>query len=139
MTGKVNPDASGKKRGDGKKFVKGDPRAGRPLGAVGKITKEVREIAGNLVEDPEYVAALRVRLVEGTLAPPVEQMLWHYRYGKPKETVELTGAGGGPMQVLNLTTAERVAWLNRLVAKASLPGDEVNDEQIEDDGADAYR
>lgn len=138
MTGKVNPDAVVKKRGDGKKFVKGDPRAGRPLGAVGKITREVREIAGNLVEDPEYVASLRARLLTGELAPPIEQMLWYYRYGKPKETVELSGADGGPMQVLNLTTAERVRWLNQLVEKARLPGDEV-DEQVEDDGSDADR
>ena len=80
-----------KRRAGGKPFQKGDPRCGRPPGLVNKTTKEVREIATRLVEDGEYRSSLRMRLVSGTLAPAVESMLWHYAYGKPKETHVIEG------------------------------------------------
>lgn len=84
-------------KGNAGRFEKGDPRAGRPPGVPNKVTLEVREIARGLVEDPGYLAALRTRLALGTCSPPVEQMIWHYAYCKPKEFVEVTGKDGAPV------------------------------------------
>jgi hypothetical protein len=80
-----------KKRGPGKPFEKGDRRAGRPKGRLNETTIEVRQLARELIEDSEYRANLRARLITGECSPPVETMLWHYAYGKPKESIELTG------------------------------------------------
>jgi hypothetical protein len=68
----------------------GNP-SGRPPGAVNKVTQEVRELTRGLVDDPEYQAGLRERLLEGKLPPAMETMVWHYAFGKPKETVEFKG------------------------------------------------
>lgn len=76
-----------KQRPRGKPFVPGDPRAGRPAGTPNKITREIREAARALLEDPAYVAALQTRLLEGT-AGAVETLLYHYGYGQPKQTIE---------------------------------------------------
>lgn len=40
------------------------------------------------MDDPRYRAALKKRLIAGTLAPAVETMLWFYSKGKPKDRVE---------------------------------------------------
>ena len=64
---------------------------GRPKGAKNKTTIEVREAARLLVESPEYRASLESRLNKGS-APHMETLLWHYAFGKPKETHEHTGA-----------------------------------------------
>lgn len=97
---------SQKPRGSGKPFVKGDPRAGRPKGTPNKVTIEVRELARAMVENETYRSRLGRRLRSGKLAPAVETMLWHYAYGKPKETHEVTGPDGGPVELV--TRIERV-------------------------------
>jgi hypothetical protein len=83
----------------GTPFVKGDPRAGRPKGTLNKASIEVKELARSLLSDPGYVANLKARLIAGECPPPVETMLWHYAYGKPKESVELT-TGDGPLNII---------------------------------------
>lgn len=83
-----------------------------------KATREIKEAARLLVEDPEYRAALAVRLKIGE-AGPIEVLLWHYSYGKPKEQVEVTGKDGGP-----ITTAETAAVVQDLARfAAGLVGD----------------
>ena len=66
--------------------ISGNPR-GRPRGARNKATQEVRDLARRLVEDPEYKAALKARLLNGQ-SGPIESLLWQYAYGKPKDAVE---------------------------------------------------
>ena len=44
-----------------------------------------------LLDDPTYARKLRLRLIHGELPSGVEQMLWHYVRGKPKETITLDG------------------------------------------------
>jgi hypothetical protein len=61
-----------------------------------KATREAREIAARLVDDPEYQRRLRQRLLDGELPPAIEVMLWHYAKGKPKDVVEVSGGTGGP-------------------------------------------
>ena len=73
-------NTSGLKRG-------GSP--GRPKGVPNKATKEVKELSRRLVLDPEYQQKLKQRLLKGTLTPVVECLLWHYAFGKPKDTLDL--------------------------------------------------
>jgi hypothetical protein len=61
-----------------------------PLGTVPKLTAEVRDLARALVTDPDYVVALKGRLLKGRAAH-LEPTLWHYAWGKPKERVEVEG------------------------------------------------
>ncbi len=72
----------------GRPFKKGE--GGRKPGSINKTTAAVQEAAQKLVEDPAYRKALAVRLMRGT-AGAVEPMLWHYAYGKPKETLTVEG------------------------------------------------
>lgn len=71
---------------------------GRPKGVPNRATQDIREAATKLLTEPTYVEALKVRLRRGT-AGAVEPLLYHYAYGKPKETHEVTGDDGGPLVV----------------------------------------
>lgn len=74
---------------------------GRIKGVPNKVTVEVRAAAQQIVENPTYRASLVERITAGT-APQMEQLLWHYAYGKPVERVALTDADGHnqPVQVV---------------------------------------
>ena len=72
-------------------FVKGrksKPGPGRPKGAENQKTKEAREIARKLATDKTYQANLLKRLIDGT-AGSMEPVLWHYAFGKPKDSLDL--------------------------------------------------
>lgn len=75
--------------GFGKPFKKGE--GGRPKGVKNKATREIQEAARGLLEDPAYVEALKLRLKRGT-AGAVETLLYHYAYGKPKDTLSVEGS-----------------------------------------------
>jgi len=64
---------------------------GRPPGSLNSTTLEVREFARHLIEDPEYQASLRRRMIAGK-APQMEMLLFHYAYGKPVERHEVTAS-----------------------------------------------
>lgn len=68
-------------------FTPGHNKGGRPPGVPNKVTKQVKEIAQRLLTGDDYRKNLRRRLRDGTCPPAVETMLWHYAYGKPKETI----------------------------------------------------
>jgi hypothetical protein len=104
-------------RGGGKPFQKGDKRAGRPKGRKNAATVAVEETCRAIVDDPAYRKNLRARAVLGELAPPVEVMLWHYGYGKPKDRVELSGPDGAPIAIAErgkMTRAEMQREIERL-------------------------
>ena len=61
---------------------------GRPKGVPNKASAEIREAARRLLEDEAYQRGLSVRLIKGR-APHMETLLYHYAYGKPKETMDL--------------------------------------------------
>jgi hypothetical protein len=61
---------------------------GRPKGGQNKTTIEVRAAARTIVDNPNYRAALALRVKSGT-APHMETLLWHYAYGKPVEKIEV--------------------------------------------------
>jgi hypothetical protein len=77
------------------KGVRGGP--GRSKGTPNKNTLEIREFAQKLLTDEAYVRALQVRLLRGT-AGAVEPLLYHYAWGKPKETIALEG-GAKPLVI----------------------------------------
>ena len=55
-----------------------------------RASTDVRVRARALVEDPVYVLGIKRRMLEGK-SVPLEIMLHHYAYGKPRETVEVEG------------------------------------------------
>jgi hypothetical protein len=71
--------------------MKGKKTGGRTKGTPNKATAEAQEFCRELLEGEVYRRKLRQRLLAGKVAPAFEATLWHYAYGKPKESVE--GAG----------------------------------------------
>jgi hypothetical protein len=69
---------------------------GRPKGSKNKKTKEIGELADECIARPDYKAKLFARIDKGK-APHMELFFWQHRYGKPKDTTEVTGANGQPL------------------------------------------
>ncbi len=78
-------------------FKKG--QGGRRTGTKNKATLEVQAFCRGLVEDEEYRKYFDHRFKVGQLPPQLEQLVWHYAYGKPIERQEISGPGGGPIEV----------------------------------------
>lgn len=94
-----------KRRGRWKHGQSGNPH-GRPKGRKNKATAEVQLLHRQLVNDSAYRRTLLRRLRSGKLAPAVECLLWHYAYGKPKDTIQHEG-GDVPLKfTLNLDVAK---------------------------------
>jgi hypothetical protein len=71
-------------------FEKGMTKSGgRKLGVQNRATGEIKEFAASILEDETYQARLRQRIINGE-SPQVEQLLYHYLYGKPKTELELS-------------------------------------------------
>ena len=85
----------------------GNP-AGRRPGTRNRVTIEAQLAAAQIVDDPDYRAALRQRMINGT-AGAIEPLVWMYAYGKPVQRVET----GGPGAFADVTTEE---LRSRLVA-----------------------
>jgi hypothetical protein len=77
----------------------GRKTGGRAKGTPNKNTTDVAAMARQLVEDVAYQAMFKARLNGGTLPPGVEQMMWHYAYGKPIEHLHVGGDDGGPVLI----------------------------------------
>lgn len=71
--------------------MKGKKTGGRKKGTPNKATREIREAARAVLERPEYLAGLQARIDAGS-APAIEGLLYHYAYGKPKDTVLVEGS-----------------------------------------------
>jgi len=84
----VPRDTSGLRRG-----------GGRPKGVPNKATKDLKEWAEQFFASPEWRKAAEQRMLKGK-APHLEGYLLPLIYGKPREQVEHSGEGGGPIQVL---------------------------------------
>jgi hypothetical protein len=77
---KPKRNTSGLKRG-------GSP--GRPRGSRNRTTREAKALAESILQDAAVQARLLADARRGKLPPAVMVMLFHYAYGKPKESVEL--------------------------------------------------
>jgi hypothetical protein len=82
--------------GIGKPFKKGE--GGRPKGVPNKATREIQQFAKEFLESPEYRARLKIRIERGQ-AMPIETLLYHYGYGKPKERIEIEGNAPMPLVI----------------------------------------
>ena len=70
-------------------FVKGQKGGpGRPKASANKYTGDMRVFCRSLIENPTYRKDLEVKFKDGKQTPAMEQMVWYYAYGKPKETLE---------------------------------------------------
>jgi hypothetical protein len=87
-----------------RKGASGNPR-GRCKGAQNKVTREVQALAQGIIEDPAVQAKLLEQARRGKLAPAVMTLLFHYAYGKPKETVALEGG----LEVLTIRIVDEYA------------------------------
>jgi hypothetical protein len=79
-----------------RKGQSGNPK-GRQKGVPNKATKEIRELARALF-DEAYWKRVKARIDSGDLPPALEQTFLAYGYGKPKETVEVSGPDGAPIE-----------------------------------------
>lgn len=69
------------------KFQKGKPKTGgRQPGVQNLATVTIKEIALGLVEDPDYQASLKRRMISGR-SPQLEILMHYYGYGKPKTEI----------------------------------------------------
>jgi Family of unknown function (DUF5681) len=70
--------------------VSGNPK-GRPPGAKNRATREVKAFAHRVLSDPIYRRNFLRRM--RSLEPPahLETLLFHYAFGKPAQSVELSG------------------------------------------------
>jgi hypothetical protein len=71
--------------------MKGKKTGGRKKGSLNQATAEIREYARAFVEDAKGREMLLLMYKAGTLHPSLLQMFHHYAYGKPKESLEVTG------------------------------------------------
>lgn len=89
-----------RRRGLGRPFASGNP--GRPKGAVNKASRDIKARAREILEDPEYLVALKARINKGN-AQQVEALLFHYGYGKPRDIVQIEGGAVPLPLVVKLT------------------------------------
>jgi hypothetical protein len=93
----VGRNTSGLKRGG----------PGRPKGVPNKATQEMRALALELLNDPAYRKKFWGDWRKRKVHPGVEQMVYHYGHGKPKDTLSIEGAA--PVLVVDeLTPADIV-------------------------------
>jgi hypothetical protein len=75
----------------------GNPQGGR---ALDDAAKRGRDFARKLLEDPEYLQALRRRLILGTEAPQVVAKIYDYCYGRPKEQIQIESTHRASISVI---------------------------------------
>jgi hypothetical protein len=102
--------------GLGKRFQPGNP--GRTRGTLNRASREIRDIARGLLEDPVYQRKLRLRLLAGT-AGQVETLLHYYAYGKPQDSLAVTGT----MQTVDYESARASLQAKLTAMLMALPVD----------------
>ena len=65
------------------------------------MTAEVRAVCAAILDDPTYRTNLTARARAGALAPAVEAMLWHYAFGKPRDSLNVTIGPAGDLSELS--------------------------------------
>ena len=81
--------------------MRGRKTGGRRKGTPNKVTAEARAVCAAILDDPTYRTNLTRRARAGTLAPAVEAMLWHYAFGKPRNSLDVTVGPAGDLSELS--------------------------------------
>jgi len=81
--------------------MRGRKTGGRRKGTPNKVTAEAKAVCAAILDDPTYRTNLTARARAGTLAPAVEAMLWHYAFGKPRESLDVTVGPAGDLSELS--------------------------------------
>ena len=63
---------------------------GRQKGTPNKVTREARDIANGLIDDPRYIRKLSRDFRTRKVNPAIESMVWYYGKGKPPEGLDVT-------------------------------------------------
>lgn len=117
------------------RFIPKSP--GRPKGLPNKATKLGRQFALEIVNNQEYRNNLLAEAINRSLDPRVEEMLWKYAYGVPKQTMEIQTSKASDLssltdqqlaaeaervrqQILDRAEEERAADEARALAQSSL-------------------
>lgn len=86
---------------------------GRQKGVPNRRSAQGREFAEKLCGDPEYLAGVETRAKAGKLHPGFEGLLWAYAYGRPRQSLELSGSIGSGRDVSQMSTAELLTELEQ--------------------------
>jgi hypothetical protein len=98
--------------GPGKRFVKGDPRAGRPRGSLNKVTRAAKEFLSDLVDDPDIQAAVRERVLAGDTMGFFKAL--EMVHGKPHQSMDVS-----------MSDRKMVNWPIRVATDADLEEQEL--------------
>lgn len=90
-------------------MAKGKKTGGRTKGTPNKRTIEIKDAARTFLADEQGQAKMLEQYQQGTLNPTVLALLYHYAYGKPKDTLALEKAV--PVMVVDELTSEDVERL----------------------------
>lgn len=66
------------------------PGPGRPKGLQNKTTREIKDFAARFLSSSDYLASAKARVLSGE-APHLETLWHHYAYGKPKDSLQISG------------------------------------------------
>lgn len=78
-----------------------DPKEPDKLLEASSMPATRKDFCKRILDSPEYRESLRQRIVLGTLPPAIEQLLYYYADGKPKEIFEHTGKDGKPIETIS--------------------------------------
>jgi hypothetical protein len=84
------------------KGASGNPK-GRPPGVPNKVTRLVKELCRDLLERPRYRAKFTADWDRRQVEAPIEQMVWHYAYGKPADRVKHEGEIAAAVTIVHET------------------------------------
>ncbi len=109
------------------KFLPG--QGGRPKGVRNKTTRQLGDLLDAHVFTEKAWKVIRAQAESGTLPAPLMVRFFDYKYGKPKEQMELTGKDGGPIQVQPVLASQlSVETLEAVVRELEAPKDEETQE-----------
>jgi hypothetical protein len=100
--------------------------------------RQAQARARKILDSPEYEELLLERCELGTLPAVIEQLLWHYAYGKPTEHSEVVLKDERDLTQLSDAELERetLLALRALEASKRAERERTNDERMNDNGDD---